>query len=271
LFIIPASVGGNSTRPAGGIAAQSGIGPALDEGYAPPEAATEATAGAEADAAGSATEATSGAEGVGGEGGPSGFGVQAAARRTIARSEEVGEGGTKAPTLAPPRAPCKGQLVRWSHLVAGLVALTVLGCEDPAATPTCGKLPEPTACPGSGPGDCADSSCSSIYSCQSTTWVFAARCPQTSQNDPDGGTDGGGGSGGSPSCQIPTGGGSCPPLADPECDAAILDGCPDQACTTGCDSFLRCQNGDWSVSYVAYCDPDGNLVRMSTPTPAPAP
>jgi hypothetical protein len=76
----------------------------------------------------------------------------------------------------------------------------------------------------------------------------------------DGGTDAAADADAAP-CMVSAEISACPPLVEPECDARVLDSCSDQVCASGCESFLRCEKGDWSAAYVAYCDEDGNLVR----------
>jgi hypothetical protein len=91
-----------------------------------------------------------------------------------------------------------------------------------------------------------------------------ARCSQAPSSALDGGAEAGDAATEASTCQPPTTQDtmSCPPLVEPECDARLLDGCPEQACASGCEGFLRCEKGDWSAAYVAYCDEDGNLVKM---------
>lgn len=65
-----------------------------------------------------------------------------------------------------------------------------------------------------------------------------------------------------PVCSGVTGGEEgCPPLLLPECDARLADACPEQACSSGCEAFLRCSGGDWGDAYEAYCSEDGSLVK----------
>jgi hypothetical protein len=56
----------------------------------------------------------------------------------------------------------------------------------------------------------------------------------------------------------------CAALQAPDCDVGVALSCPGQACTTGCETFLRCTDGVWDDAYIAYCDEDG-LIVWNTP------
>jgi hypothetical protein len=163
--------------------------------------------------------------------------------------------------LTAPRRPRHALLA-----VAILLSLSGAGgCEEGAVAAACKALPDPSGCPLARGGSCSDRSCSAIYSCQEGAWQLVERCAQAT--DADASVDGGAGADGgleqdAQSCQAsPSAGPSCPPLQDGECDARYLDACPEGACDTGCEVYLRCEGGDWSAGYAGYCDADGTLHR----------
>ena len=154
-------------------------------------------------------------------------------------------------------------VTKLSLLVAVFAALAS-GCEATPPLPSCGRIPEPDACPASAGGACSDPTCSAIYACSESGWQLIMRCPNPAPSDASGDAGGDeGGDGGDAGDEAPCAPGpvqttnSCPPLETPDCDAQLIDGCPAQACATGCEGFLRCEGPDWSAAYVAYCDANG--------------
>lgn len=147
--------------------------------------------------------------------------------------------------------------------------LLPLACGDPDWPRRCEALPEPDACPVSSDAGCDDRSCSALYACRQGEWELVERCSAF-----QGGAGGGAGEGGSGGAAGEAGASgaageasscrsvspsTCPALQRPDCDAAFAEACPAEACALGCEGFLRCEGGDWSESYVAYCDENGEL------------
>ena len=149
--------------------------------------------------------------------------------------------------------------MRWAWPLLAL-SLLAAGCDSPPLPVSCGALPDRTACPVTGPDTCSDPSCSALYSCNDEgTWVFQASCEGY---EGQGGQAGGGGSGGQVPCDLgPIHSDlSCPSLQGGDCDAALINNCAVDLCLSGCEGFLRCENGTWSEQYVAYCTEDGELI-----------
>lgn len=149
-----------------------------------------------------------------------------------------------------------------------LPLLLLLACDDPVLPRPCGVLPDPTACPASSRGGtCEDRSCSALYTCRDGSWVFVEACPDNLAGQ--GGTagqagagSGGAGVGGAGGCLSVTSPGGCPTLQFPDCDAALIEACPAEACALGCEAFLRCEGPDWSENYAGYCDENGELMEL---------
>ena len=143
-----------------------------------------------------------------------------------------------------------------------LQCVLALGCDERIHT-TCGELPEANACPQSRGGTCDDTSCSALYRCDSNgKWTKVKTCDQ---NISDGGVkDSGSETSNNCTPRNDVGadepGESCANLQAPDCDLFVAAICPESACTSGCDSFLRCENGSWSDSYIAYCNENGELI-----------
>lgn len=139
---------------------------------------------------------------------------------------------------------------------------TALACEEPLQRYPCGVLPDPSACPASRGGSCEDRSCSALYECKANSWVFVETCAQKES----GGAGGVGGTGqagnslaGASLCEV-SNSTECSALQLPDCDESLLKTCtPDEVCELGCEGFLRCEGGEWSVSYVAYCNEEGEV------------
>lgn len=151
-------------------------------------------------------------------------------------------------------------------------------CSSCTVTPLvlCDQIPD-GGCPLDRGGTCDDMACEVIYGCYDGVWKPVELC--------DGGTGGSGGAGaattggagaggagGGGAGAGGAGGGECTPLSfdhtgeitgcipglqSPDCPAAVAEGCPEKACTTGCLDFFLCKADGW-VS-VAYCDEDGNF------------
>lgn len=260
MLSIDASPGGSTTSPGSSPREQSGSTPASPtpasgadpDGAADADATADTAAAASADAAGAAL-ASGPLDDEAPAGNPAGAGAQAPIHSSTARQARIrrtlAAAGLPCDTLAMPR--------RWP-----LALLLVLGCDDLPPEPTCGPLPDRSACPAERGGSCSDRSCSALYSCKETTWVFVQRCDQNAAGAAGAGAAGAGaaaGAGGTCSGAL-TDPGGCPSLQSPDCNAAILDACPADACSLGCEAFLRCENNEWSTNYVAYCSDDGELI-----------
>lgn len=154
--------------------------------------------------------------------------------------------------------------MRWAWPLLAL-SLLAAGCDNPPLPVSCGTLPDQTACPVTGPDTCSDASCSALYLCDSDgNWVYQGPCEgyEGQGGGGAGGAAGAGGSGGQATCNPATSnpGLSCPSLQGGDCDVGLIDSCiVDNPCDY-CEGFLRCENGNWSDGYVAYCNEDREVV-----------
>ena len=246
------SVGGSATSPRSVFPVQSGT------AGAPASAGSAEAAGVEAvpeGRGGGLSEATAdgapGRVGGGSDGRGAGFGAQPTSSRT--RQDALLTG----PTVAPLAALCEASAMRAGWL---LLSLLLLACEDPPTADTCGALPDPSACPAARGGTCEDRSCTALYACREGRWTLVETCPESTGGA--GGASGAAGQGGNQggaSCTEPAPS-ACLPLQKPDCDAALIEACPAEACALGCEGFLRCEGADWSETYEAYCDENGELI-----------
>lgn len=149
-----------------------------------------------------------------------------------------------------------------------LVVVGLLGCNEPVVGQRCGALPDLDACPiGS---TCNDRDCTALYACREGDWELVQTCDHSAPTAGAAGTAGSAGAAGASgaagsagaSCAQPSTPASelCPTLSGGDCDATLLELCLGDACALGCDGFLRCDAGEWSDKYVAYCTEDGELI-----------
>jgi hypothetical protein len=158
--------------------------------------------------------------------------------------------------------------------ILGMCWLSLCGCQELDLGEPCSALPSKTACPRSRGGSCSDTTCSAIYNCLDGKWVFEESCPNFQANNGsdaglDAGLDAQDGSSPeaglcSPLVDLPPSDVGCSTLQEPECDQAVMQSCPENACSTGCEVFLRCVKGEWQDLLVGYCS-EGELLLTNQP------